>query len=56
MDSKKEQLATVQIGKEYIPILKSLAKSDGRSMRKYLEIFIVQRGSAAGLLNKKKDR
>lgn len=49
----KEKLATVQLGAEYIPILKQLAKSDGRSMRKYIEVFIVQRAKAAGLLVKK---
>lgn len=52
MDSK-EQLATVQIGKEYIPILKKLAKSDGRSMRKYIETYIVQQAVARGILVKK---
>ncbi len=51
----KEQLATVQIGKEYIPILKKLAKADGRSMRKYVEMFIVQRAAAQGIITKKTD-
>lgn len=50
----KDQLSTVQIGKEYIPLLKQLAKEDGRSMRKYIEIYIVKRAEAKGLITKKK--
>lgn len=49
----REELATVQIGKEYIPILKALAKADGRSMRKYVEVYIVRQAKLAGILTKR---
>lgn len=54
MDNKK-QVASLQVGKEYIPILKQLAKADGRSMRKYIEVFIVRQAKASGLLTKSEE-
>lgn len=46
----KEQLATVQIGKEYIPFLKAMAKLQGRSMRKTIERYIAEESKKAGLV------
>jgi hypothetical protein len=48
----KNELATVQIGKEFIPVLKKLAKLDSRSMRKYIEHYIITQAKQNDLLKK----
>lgn len=43
-------LTTVQIDKQYVPLIKELARRDKRTMRQYLEVLVLERAHQAGIL------
>lgn len=49
------EVSTVQIGKAYIPVLNALSKKKKTSMRKYIEVKIVEDAAREGIIVKKSE-